>query len=138
MVQNIEKVLERGERIELLVDKTDRLNQSSFKFEKTSRQIKNVRTLVCLLSCMGRGFRSEMPASLASYAPPASPPPSFPAVPARYPRRYSHLPLRRQELFYRKVRAYALGGAFVLAVAVAVAASYCGGLSFSTCRRLSR
>lgn len=42
MVNNIEKVLERGERIELLVDKTDRLNQSSFKFEKTSRQLKDV------------------------------------------------------------------------------------------------
>lgn len=41
MVNNIEKVLERGERIELLVDKTDRLNQSSFKFEKTSKQLKN-------------------------------------------------------------------------------------------------
>lgn len=44
MVQNIEKVLERGERIELLVDKTDRLNQTSFKFEKASRQLKNVST----------------------------------------------------------------------------------------------
>merc|ERR1711976_49027 len=30
MVQNIEKVLERGEKIELLVDKTDRLNQHPF------------------------------------------------------------------------------------------------------------
>ena len=39
MVENIEKVLERGEKIELLVDKTDRLNQQAFKFEKTSRQV---------------------------------------------------------------------------------------------------
>ena len=37
----IEKVLERGEKIELLVDKTDRLNQTVFKFEKTSKQLKD-------------------------------------------------------------------------------------------------
>ena len=37
MIENIDRVLERGERIELLVDKTDRLNQQAFKFEKTVR-----------------------------------------------------------------------------------------------------
>ena len=42
MVQNIEKVLERGEKIELLVDKTDRLNQQAFKFERQSKRLKNV------------------------------------------------------------------------------------------------
>ena len=41
MVQNIEKVLERGEKIELLVDKTDRLNQQAFKFERQSKRLKN-------------------------------------------------------------------------------------------------
>lgn len=40
MVQNIEQVLERGEKIELLVDKTDRLNQQAFKFERSSRELK--------------------------------------------------------------------------------------------------
>eukprot|EP00586_Coscinodiscus_wailesii_P021982 CAMPEP_0172496982 /NCGR_PEP_ID=MMETSP1066-20121228/94726_1 /TAXON_ID=671091 /ORGANISM="Coscinodiscus wailesii, Strain CCMP2513" /LENGTH=222 /DNA_ID=CAMNT_0013269549 /DNA_START=198 /DNA_END=866 /DNA_ORIENTATION=+ len=56
MVQNIEKVLERGEKIELLVDKTDRLNQQAFRFEKTSRTLrrtlwwKKVRTIVCMIS----------------------------------------------------------------------------------------
>ena len=35
MIENIDRVLERGEKIELLVDKTDRLNQQAFKFEKT-------------------------------------------------------------------------------------------------------
>eukprot|EP00591_Stephanopyxis_turris_P007794 CAMPEP_0195522298 /NCGR_PEP_ID=MMETSP0794_2-20130614/20311_1 /TAXON_ID=515487 /ORGANISM="Stephanopyxis turris, Strain CCMP 815" /LENGTH=158 /DNA_ID=CAMNT_0040652019 /DNA_START=346 /DNA_END=822 /DNA_ORIENTATION=+ len=40
MVQNIEKVLERGEKIELLVDKTDRLNQQAFKFENSSRTLR--------------------------------------------------------------------------------------------------
>ena len=41
MVQNIEKVLERGEKIELLVDKTDKLNQQAFKFEKQSKRLKS-------------------------------------------------------------------------------------------------
>ena len=40
MVQNIEKVLERGEKIELLVDKTDRLNQQSYRFEFSSRKLR--------------------------------------------------------------------------------------------------
>lgn len=40
MVENIEKVLERGEKIELLVDKTDRLNQQAFKFESSSRHLR--------------------------------------------------------------------------------------------------
>lgn len=59
MVQNIEKVLERGEKIELLVDKTDRLSKQAFKFESTSRNLrrtlwwKSVRTIVCLASVIG-------------------------------------------------------------------------------------
>ena len=40
MVQNIEKVLERGEKLELLVDKTDRLNQQAFRFEASSRSLR--------------------------------------------------------------------------------------------------
>jgi vesicle-associated membrane protein 7 len=40
MVQNIEQVLERGEKIELLVDKTDRLNQQAFRFESSSRSLR--------------------------------------------------------------------------------------------------
>jgi len=41
MVTNIEKVLERGERIELLVDRTENLNQAAFKFKKQSTSLKN-------------------------------------------------------------------------------------------------
>lgn len=41
MVENIEKVLERGEKIELLVDKTDRLNQQAFKFESSSKRLRD-------------------------------------------------------------------------------------------------
>jgi vesicle-associated membrane protein 7 len=40
MVQNIEKILERGEKIELLVDRTDRLNQQAFRFESSSRNLR--------------------------------------------------------------------------------------------------
>ena len=40
MVKNIESVLERGEKIELLVDKTDRLNQQAFRFESSSRTLR--------------------------------------------------------------------------------------------------
>ncbi len=40
MVQNIEMVLERGEKLELLVDKTDKLQSEAFKFQKSSKQLK--------------------------------------------------------------------------------------------------
>ena len=40
MVKNVEMVLERGEKLELLVDKTDQLNQQAFRFERTSRHLK--------------------------------------------------------------------------------------------------
>ncbi|KAL1918604.1 uncharacterized protein VTP21DRAFT_2626 [Calcarisporiella thermophila] len=56
MVQNIERVLERGERIDLLVDKTDALNQSAFAFRKRSTALKrsmwwkNTKLMVILVS----------------------------------------------------------------------------------------
>ena len=40
MVSNIEKGLERGERIELLVDKTDALSSSALNFKNKSRTLK--------------------------------------------------------------------------------------------------
>eukprot|EP01137_Pigoraptor_chileana_P027799 Opistho-2@10815 len=40
MVQNIEKVLERGERIELLVDKTENLNEQAVVFKRHSTKLK--------------------------------------------------------------------------------------------------
>lgn len=49
MVHNIERVLERGERIELLVDKTDNLNQQAFAFKKRSTQLK-VKRSHCMYS----------------------------------------------------------------------------------------
>jgi vesicle-associated membrane protein 72 len=40
MVENIERVLERGEKIELLVDKTDNLRFQADKFHKTGRALR--------------------------------------------------------------------------------------------------
>ncbi len=40
MVQNIERVLERGERIELLVDRSNELTQQAFRFESNSRSLR--------------------------------------------------------------------------------------------------
>lgn len=40
MVDNIEKVLERGEKIELLVDKAENLNEQAFRFKKQSTNLK--------------------------------------------------------------------------------------------------
>jgi vesicle-associated membrane protein 7 len=40
MVKNVEILLERGEKLELLVDKTDRLHQSAFKFERSGRHLR--------------------------------------------------------------------------------------------------
>ena len=45
MVHNIERVLERGEKIELLVDKTERLDQQAFKFKRQSQALK--RSMWC-------------------------------------------------------------------------------------------
>ena len=41
MVQNIEMVLERGEKLELLVDKTDKLQAEAFKFNRGAKALKN-------------------------------------------------------------------------------------------------
>ena len=41
MVQNIEKVLERGEKIELLVEKTEAMNDQAMNFKKSSTSLKN-------------------------------------------------------------------------------------------------
>jgi vesicle-associated membrane protein 7 len=41
MVENIDKVLERGDRLELLVDKTETIQGNTFKFKKQARRFKN-------------------------------------------------------------------------------------------------
>jgi len=55
MTENIDRVLERGERIDLLVDKTDRLGGSARDFRVRSRGLrrrmwwKNVKLMVLLI-----------------------------------------------------------------------------------------
>ena len=39
-IENIEKVLDRGDRIELLVDKTDTLRADAFRFKRTTREVR--------------------------------------------------------------------------------------------------
>ncbi|XP_050211811.1 vesicle-associated membrane protein 714 [Mercurialis annua] len=57
MVENIEKILERGDRIELLVDKTATMQDSAFHFRKQSKRLrralwmKNAK-LLALLTCV--------------------------------------------------------------------------------------
>ncbi|CAM8964517.1 unnamed protein product [Rhodiola kirilowii] len=54
MVENIEKILERGERIELLVDKTATMQDGAFHFRKQSKRLrralwmKNVKLMALL------------------------------------------------------------------------------------------
>ncbi|CAA7404421.1 unnamed protein product [Spirodela intermedia] len=56
MVENVDKILARGERIELLVDKTATMQDNSFHFRKQSRRLhralwmKNAK-LLALLTC---------------------------------------------------------------------------------------
>ncbi|KAF8789582.1 Vesicle-associated membrane protein 7 like protein [Argiope bruennichi] len=58
MVQNIDSVANRGERLELLVDKTENLNSASVTFRKTSKNlarsmcIKNVKITVIIVLVM--------------------------------------------------------------------------------------
>ena len=40
MVDNIEKIMERGDRIELLVDKTATMQDSAFHFRKQSKRLR--------------------------------------------------------------------------------------------------
>ncbi|MBA0658003.1 hypothetical protein Goklo_010247, partial [Gossypium klotzschianum] len=66
MIENIDKVLERGDRLELLVDKTANMQGNTFRFRKQARRFKNtvwwrnVRltyafrtlTLLCVFTCL--------------------------------------------------------------------------------------
>eukprot|EP00629_Pelagomonadales_sp_RCC1024_P009438 CAMPEP_0119269064 /NCGR_PEP_ID=MMETSP1329-20130426/6615_1 /TAXON_ID=114041 /ORGANISM="Genus nov. species nov., Strain RCC1024" /LENGTH=215 /DNA_ID=CAMNT_0007269055 /DNA_START=168 /DNA_END=811 /DNA_ORIENTATION=+ len=45
MVENIDRLLERGEKIELLVDKAENMQQQAFKFERSAVSLK--RTMCC-------------------------------------------------------------------------------------------
>uniref|UniRef100_A0A0D6R8J8 V-SNARE coiled-coil homology domain-containing protein n=1 Tax=Araucaria cunninghamii TaxID=56994 RepID=A0A0D6R8J8_ARACU len=57
MVENIEKILERGDRIELLVDKTATIQDNTFHFKKQSRRLRHAlwmknAKLMASLTCL--------------------------------------------------------------------------------------
>lgn len=54
MSKNIESLLERGERIDLLVDKTDRLGGSAHDFRVRSRTLR--RQMVCITQFFHRAL----------------------------------------------------------------------------------
>lgn len=41
MIENIDKVLDRGDRLELLVDKTATMQGNTFRFRKQARRFRN-------------------------------------------------------------------------------------------------
>lgn len=53
MVENIERVLERGERIELLVDKTDGLRDQAARFQASGREAEDVVERESSFFCFG-------------------------------------------------------------------------------------
>lgn len=64
MVQNVEQILSRGERIELLVDKTDHMSTQAKAFRKRSQAMrrkqwwKNMKLMVltgCVWTCLPQG-----------------------------------------------------------------------------------
>ncbi|KAL5017882.1 hypothetical protein ScPMuIL_003604 [Solemya velum] len=89
MTQNIEKVLERGDHLDILVDKTEDLQASAATFQKTSRKIRQkfwwkntkmmcilalvifiVLTVIIVLICYGAGvFKSDSSSSKTTPAP---------------------------------------------------------------------
>lgn len=45
MLENIDKILERGEKIDLLVEKSEELNESAFTFQRSAKELK--KTMLC-------------------------------------------------------------------------------------------
>mmetsp|Transcript_3999 Transcript_3999/g.10031 ORF Transcript_3999/g.10031 Transcript_3999/m.10031 type:complete len:253 (+) Transcript_3999:127-885(+) len=98
MVENIDRVLERGEKIELLVDKAENLNQQAFKFRKQSTALKRALWLKNLklyglaalilgivvlsisMGICGMDFHKCHHEDTASLHPPYAPPPPAPAT----------------------------------------------------------
>ena len=65
MVDNIDRILERGEKIELLVDKTENMQQQAFKFERSAKQLKRA---MCCKRCKIYCFLAFLAAVVAFFA----------------------------------------------------------------------
>ena len=61
-VDNIDKVLERGEKIELLVDQSEKLQKTSHQFHKSARSLRNtmmwrkMKCYACLVALISFGI----------------------------------------------------------------------------------
>lgn len=66
MVQNISSLLERGERLELLVEKTDNLNQQAFRFEASGRSLRRAMYWKRMRCYVGVGIAVVFLAFIAS------------------------------------------------------------------------
>jgi hypothetical protein len=53
-------VLDRGDKIELLVDKTDTLRADAFRFKRTTREVKGQMWWGCASVCMELRFLSAI------------------------------------------------------------------------------
>ncbi|XP_064114137.1 vesicle-associated membrane protein 7-like isoform X3 [Macrobrachium nipponense] len=62
LVKSIETLASRGERLELLINKTENLNSTAVTFKTTSRSLarslwwKNIRLIIIILICIGVGI----------------------------------------------------------------------------------
>jgi len=90
MINNIERVLERGEKIELLVDKTEHLTSTSVQFKKKSTELKHAMwwqntklillivgicaVILFLIIWFACGFPTFKNCAIAPYPHPAPPP----------------------------------------------------------------
>ena len=110
MADSIEKVLERGERIDLLVDKTDRLHQQAFKFARCARD-QTAPTRPRLPSPPRRLIHSRN-------------------ADCRLGRSSTSL---KRTMRWRSVRCMIGSLAAAVVVLLLAGASYCGGLNVGTC-----
>jgi vesicle-associated membrane protein 7 len=98
MCENIEAVLERGEKIELLVDKTENLNHQAFRFRGATRSLRrqmwlqNLKVMLCVAFAVGIGalFIAMLSCGMdfhkcQHHHPPPPPPPPPPPSPPHSP-----------------------------------------------------
>jgi len=54
VIQTIDNIMERGEKLEVLVDKTEHLDTEAFRFHKNARKLRNqmvckkIKTYICI------------------------------------------------------------------------------------------
>ena len=129
MVQNIEMVLERGEKLELLVDKTEQLQSSADTFKFTSNKLKNVMfwKTVRMLRMLRwlRWLRWCLPRRIASHH--TTPHLSAQHLTSPHHTTSPHNATRDQVKFYAII-------AFVIAVVIIIISMIACGADYSQCK----